>query len=1091
MNIKFTPLKEEAASKDDFQHGTHERVAETLFSLIKNNKGQAQTIGLEGVWGSGKSSVIKILKNKLSDKEFMYFYFDTWAHEGDPLRRIFLESLIDSVKGNNPELENLKNRISNRKREINTITRKQATPLGKFLSISLFFVPLGAAIISTIDFSQKSFNTTGELAWDLLFGTLLSIAPLFVLAYNLFYLVFKRKPLWNSKNWAFLESETETEITQEVSEDEERSSIEFERYFFEIIKNALNEDDNKQLVMVVDNLDRIDAEVSLKMWSTLQTFLQQRNPASNKNPFSTKVWIIVPYDVEGLSNLWNKEQQCAYDYFNKCFQFRLEVPKPVLTDWEDFAKQMVNHAFGSSFQYLNDVIEVFRITRKNINDIPTPREIKTYINQLGVYLINSKEEVTIRSVAYYTILRYIEKEKVNTIQNKLINGDLPDEKLANFLPKSIVKDLAGLSFGVSPDVGQQLLLEPEIEKSLKNNQTDKINQLVSNHGEGFWYLFDHHMQKTEPDILFEYSSTILKVLWPKDWKRCLSFINRVKYHSFKFTKVNDFDKHKSFILLLKDSKVSLKEYWNSACKFLEHSFSDNISNIELYLKLFKNITELVPETELLAVTIKSENIENWVNWSSDAIKYDIKIYEWIKPEHNLRGQLINKISAGKSIETGVFEAVQYFHFAHKANWPELIEKCKQHIQWNNGNPASNKHSSVSLKIIHLLSSGNYEHNKTIIELINNGIFHNFIYRQDKNPEVVLIGATLIGRFWSRELHAKKIQHIDNSQEGLRILRNFWITKNTKNANFVIETYKDDIAIIWELCKDNKNKLIAEIINVSLSDNHSELFNVENSLPKLHNALTITQDNKEFDNNKLVKRFINFSNLKSEIKGISKETLFEYCQALSYCIPFLDDLSTIENTLQSISKEEWDKEFEDDGFLSQLIIDVKKKDQNFSLQRSYYESILQYSKSIISEDKKPSDWIIDEWYDLVLLLNDDYLNQFKDNITVYFSDHLSFEGFSFLKANLHFVNKEQISSRNLPLLKQKIEEGIKIEDDIEKLKSAMLLLKGTKTKFDNSFKNVITDPLNTSWNATNNEDFKATLENIASFIGIKLIEVEEE
>ena len=94
---RFTLLREEAVERDSFEDGTHEKIATTLYKLITKEKGGV-TVGLEGVWGSGKSAIISILGRKLkNEKKIHFFTFDAWAHEGDPLRRIFLESLYRIV----------------------------------------------------------------------------------------------------------------------------------------------------------------------------------------------------------------------------------------------------------------------------------------------------------------------------------------------------------------------------------------------------------------------------------------------------------------------------------------------------------------------------------------------------------------------------------------------------------------------------------------------------------------------------------------------------------------------------------------------------------------------------------------------------------------------------------------------------------------------------------------------------------------------------------------------------------------------------------------------------------------------------------
>src|SRR5699024_7425991 len=93
---KIEPLSDEPVEQDDFKGQSHDKVAEALVKLISKNKG-GYAIGLEGSWGSGKSTVINIAEDKLEDKgeEILFFPFDAWARQGDPIRRSFLELLIN------------------------------------------------------------------------------------------------------------------------------------------------------------------------------------------------------------------------------------------------------------------------------------------------------------------------------------------------------------------------------------------------------------------------------------------------------------------------------------------------------------------------------------------------------------------------------------------------------------------------------------------------------------------------------------------------------------------------------------------------------------------------------------------------------------------------------------------------------------------------------------------------------------------------------------------------------------------------------------------------------------------------------------
>lgn len=123
--IDYGILTDDAEIVDGSKNKTHESIAENLYGLISDRDTPDLTIELEGKRGSGKSTVIKILSEKLKENpDTFIFYIDTWAHEGNPLRRIFLESFLEDVKKlaelndltNNKDLEEIRSKIQYRKK---------------------------------------------------------------------------------------------------------------------------------------------------------------------------------------------------------------------------------------------------------------------------------------------------------------------------------------------------------------------------------------------------------------------------------------------------------------------------------------------------------------------------------------------------------------------------------------------------------------------------------------------------------------------------------------------------------------------------------------------------------------------------------------------------------------------------------------------------------------------------------------------------------------------------------------------------------------------------------------------------------------
>lgn len=93
-------LRDEPTTQDHFR--TRNRVATAVAELIATEK-SGKAIALIGPWGSGKSSVLQMIQARLAAIADL-FIFDAWTHDGDPLRRTFLESLIEFLWQGNPSV---------------------------------------------------------------------------------------------------------------------------------------------------------------------------------------------------------------------------------------------------------------------------------------------------------------------------------------------------------------------------------------------------------------------------------------------------------------------------------------------------------------------------------------------------------------------------------------------------------------------------------------------------------------------------------------------------------------------------------------------------------------------------------------------------------------------------------------------------------------------------------------------------------------------------------------------------------------------------------------------------------------------------
>lgn len=555
--LKFKILTEDVEVGESI-NATQKNIAKGIVKIIKENE-HASTIGLQGPWGSGKSTIIKQVKNELdNENDYIYFYFDTWAHEGDLLRKVFLLELIKGIKKtksiiNKDIFEKLfviKNRILN----IPTATLFQillvlstlAVPFGTELisnskeyviefnnSIILFqFIICALAlfgftkvssnddkiayqntiliifvtfIIIILCFSALFYNEfnveLNSINTSLVVGSIVSLGPI-ILVFLYLVGLFRHQRIIKGINYEFLN----TFINKNTSES---SSIDFEQYFKEII----NLFPNNKFIIVIDNLDRIDHDDAKKIWSTLQIFLQHRNPASN--PESTvlykNLWIIIPYDHSSLIKIWdlnepkaktlentdnkqpteeiNQIDKLNESFLDKCFQVKIDVPQYTMNNWLDLFDKLLIKSTDMDIknEELNKIKNIFIQTRKGISDAPSPRELKLFINQFGFLYSMHYSEVSVESICFFVVDRFISKHSLDHIKNEIINDKI-GRKSSEF--EILKKEYAAMLYNLPPNEAIGIILKDQIDKVIKDKEKQQIDKLIQDHKDEFWYTLD-------------------------------------------------------------------------------------------------------------------------------------------------------------------------------------------------------------------------------------------------------------------------------------------------------------------------------------------------------------------------------------------------------------------------------------------------------------------------------------------------------------------------------------------------------------------------------------------------------------------------
>lgn len=528
------------APADEDAFGAHKDIAEAIHDLVES-EGSGLAIGLSGGYGSGKSTVIKLLTARYAAKATRQVWlFDAWAHEGDPLRRTFLESLIGQFVGVGwLDEDRWKRRLmylSRRRKAWRTKSTPSVTRFGMLFAVSLLFVPFGGIMAGAALVSGHSYSLDVSRPFSLFLATatLFAFAPLL--------LALGRGALWKLRGgqtgseltdiFALLTQKDTSQTATRSVETPEPTSLEFASVFGDLMQEALGDCRDRRVVLVIDNLDRAAAPAALELWATLQTFLS----STGRQAWRDRVTAIIPYDESAIKRLWNPLERSALAqqtfgvtpalasevrpapgmpvdglaqaFLEKTFRIRFDVPPPVLTDRKEYALTLLARALprhASDQGEFRDVFAVYEQMKRASDKTTLPRDLIVFVNQLGALHRQRKEEdISLVTLAYYVLLR--ETRTTDEIVAGLLVSILPQAETRELLGATAREDLAALAFGVDRDRGRQLLLREPMELALRSGDDKRLAEIAH---EGFW----DELEQSLPVFLDRWSQEEKEVIY--------------------------------------------------------------------------------------------------------------------------------------------------------------------------------------------------------------------------------------------------------------------------------------------------------------------------------------------------------------------------------------------------------------------------------------------------------------------------------------------------------------------------------------------------------------------------------------------------
>lgn len=992
-------LPDKPTDKDEF--GGHSKIAKALEHIILHDSGGV-SIALSGDYGSGKSSVINLLTDKLNKKdstnEYHVFTFDAWEHQQDPIRRSFIEKFVDDLDGKWLYKENSTDAwkvgydsINNRA----SVTEVESYPKATFRAfisalIVIVLIPLGLVLLNSgLDGSNMN---EGLRNW----GIILLLTPVI---YPIFYALvslFSDKIKYNEAYSIFKYEDFRKEVTKTIKTPDP-TTIEFRDVFQKIVKSVL-EKRNRNLIIVVDNLDRLESSKAIEIWSSLLTYLSQINTIEEK--WVERTWVIAPFDLDSIKQLWTdeKEGEVGNEFVKKTFQVRLNVPPVILSNWKKYFREHFDYVFPDLDKPDDVRFNVITLYEDNVSSKtpPTPRDIKIFLNNLSAIYRQRGEEIGLTELAFFLI-------KKDELDDGGIKEKLEEDKFLSSLEAEILSEnwkelIAAIYFNVPIKEATEVLIGNDVRTALLEGDSDLLFNLKETPG------YSGIIKNISFEILDEPSPIIVANI-------ALAIKNKVGIDKITYERIWE-RTEKAFLNL--DSLDKVQQKFGEGCKSIFNKTNNLENTVNHALKLFST------------VELSSDNIPNWVSSLSPVIEYlernglidnlsEINVQIGSASEL----QLINAISRSSHIKPYIK------YFLPKENLASLIQSIQQNI-------SQRKFEYIDLDLFNLLVSldKNEEYEDIKWDQIRDSVQQQFTVRTNLTTDEVYIFLSLILYLYSYGIqqfddYLKKIQtepivphylnkHWDHTQTASLCIiflllfnpdgntsRNEGASNNGinqfnkfKNQTDIDKKIKNDIldeikriGLVNQLIDNAPNqrtqlslyKILLQAIIEKLSDFESlsleiVINNTSNIFPHVQNRTAVSLVKKLSDRHQ---EFVD-----QVIKKLSFEqgnfTTFEYIITTPNLAREDKLVEFLIDKFQKINKSDWIVHFEKSKHLMNILIHLIQDDYELSLGQEYSEALIQFSNKLKNGKATPA-FDSGLWKYLVLAIDKDKREAFYNKL----------------------------------------------------------------------------------------------------------------
>ena len=314
--------------------------ADLLINIIKDDTVLPITIGVFGDWGSGKSSILQIVKDefdKEDDKDSLCIYFNGWTFEGyDDAKAALLNSILKELEDNK--------KIS---AEIKDAIKEKAKKLWK----SIDWMRGAGMVLKNVALPAVSAYFTGGI----------SLVP---------YAIQK------ITEWG----DNPEEIIKKLQSDEGKEIFEaFVKQGKEEVKNSANAvadfrkdfsellaaTNFKRLVVIIDDLDRCSPERIIENLEAIKLFLNVPKTAFIIGADPRIVKYAIEHKYKNNKEIEEDNNRIVIDYLEKLIQLPYSLPRLSESEVETYISMLICKKEVGDEKFINVLGEFGKYKEKN------------------------------------------------------------------------------------------------------------------------------------------------------------------------------------------------------------------------------------------------------------------------------------------------------------------------------------------------------------------------------------------------------------------------------------------------------------------------------------------------------------------------------------------------------------------------------------------------------------------------------------------------------------------------------------------------------------------------------------------------------